>query len=190
MRKKIKIIFHILSTIIVSPFIFFSKIEDSFFSTEYVFVFFGSLLSLIPGRSGSYLRAAYYFYTTHIKYWEFFIGFGSILTHRNIEIGKYTSIGMYCILGSVKIGDNVLIANRISFLSGRHQHFDDKKKNISQITSYKVITIGNHCWIGESSVIMNNIEDSCIVGAGSVVVQSLKSNSVAVGNPAKRIRDL
>ncbi|MFH2060874.1 MAG: acyltransferase [Pseudomonadota bacterium] len=190
MKKTIKFLFHVLATIIVAPFILISNIEGVLFPSEQVFVLFGSFLSLIPGRFGSYMRVAYYRYTTSIETWEFFVGFGSILTHRNIEIGQYSSIGMYCILGSVKIGDNVLLANRVSIPSGRHQHFDDIKKNISQKTSYNMIKVGNNCWIGESSVIMNNIGTSCIIGAGSVVVKPVESNTVAAGNPAKKLKTL
>ena len=52
--------------------------------------------------------------------------------------------------------------------------------------------IGNNVSLGANVVIIGNvvIGDNVIVGAGSVVVKDIPDNSIAVGNPAKVIRNL
>ena len=52
-------------------------------------------------------------------------------------------------------------------------------------------TIGKRSFIGINSVILPGITigDHVIVGSGSVVTKSIPSNCIAVGNPAKIIRE-
>jgi acetyltransferase-like isoleucine patch superfamily enzyme len=51
------------------------------------------------------------------------------------------------------------------------------------------ITIGDDVWIGPYTIIMKGVEigSNSIVGAGSVVRRSLPPNSLAYGNPARRV---
>ena len=48
------------------------------------------------------------------------------------------------------------------------------------------------CWIGAGAIICPNVKigDNVVVGAGSVVVKDVESNSVVAGCPAKEIRKL
>lgn len=54
------------------------------------------------------------------------------------------------------------------------------------------VMIGNNVYIGQSALIMPgvNIGDNCIIGAHSVVTKDIPNNSVAVGVPAKVIKDI
>ena len=121
-------------------------IEKKISAKECAFTFFGTLLSLIPGKIGSYLRVAFYRFTLDNCAWEIYIGFGTIFAHRDSQVGKKTSIGFYCIFGSVNIGENVMIASRVSIPSGKNQHFD-KEGNLTSKTYKTQITIGNNAWI-------------------------------------------
>jgi maltose O-acetyltransferase len=49
------------------------------------------------------------------------------------------------------------------------------------------INIGSRCFIGDSVIVLPGVTigDDCIIGAGSVVVHDIPSNSVAAGNPAR-----
>jgi len=55
-----------------------------------------------------------------------------------------------------------------------------------------MITIGNDVWFGANVTVCPGVSigDNVVVGAGSVVVKDLPSNSVCVGSPAKPIRCL
>lgn len=52
------------------------------------------------------------------------------------------------------------------------------------------VHIGRNCFIGGRSLIMPGVTigDSCIVGAGSVVTQSVPDNCIVAGNPARVLR--
>lgn len=51
-------------------------------------------------------------------------------------------------------------------------------------------TIGDNVYIAANSTVIGDIVigDNVIIGAGSVVTKDIPSNSVVVGNPAKKIR--
>jgi acetyltransferase-like isoleucine patch superfamily enzyme len=53
----------------------------------------------------------------------------------------------------------------------------------------KPIHIGKHVWIGIRCIILKGVTigDCSIVGAGSVVTQSIPPNTIFAGNPAKQI---
>jgi acetyltransferase-like isoleucine patch superfamily enzyme len=55
-----------------------------------------------------------------------------------------------------------------------------------------MVTIEGNCWIGASTLILPNllIQKNIIVGAGSVVTKSLSRNSIYVGVPAMKIKDI
>ena len=52
------------------------------------------------------------------------------------------------------------------------------------------VNIGNCCWIGLNSTIIQkiNIADETLIGAGSVVIEDTEPYTVYVGNPAKAIK--
>jgi len=51
--------------------------------------------------------------------------------------------------------------------------------------------IGKRCFIGANAIIMPGVKigDECVIGAGSIVTKDIPSNCMAVGNPARIIKD-
>lgn len=175
---------------IVSPFIILTRLEELIRSEE-LFHVFGGLLSLFPDRPGSYLRVAYYWATLNKLSLDVFISQGSYFSHRRVEIGKNSSLGAYCVIGSVKIGEEVLIASRVSILSGRHQHdFPTNQERKWGETVVKTVQTWNRRWIGEDAIVLADVGDASIVGAGSVVVKPIPDHTVAAGNPAKLLKKM
>ncbi len=54
------------------------------------------------------------------------------------------------------------------------------------------VRIGKNCWIGAGAIILPGITlgDNVVIGAGSVVTKDIPSNTVAVGNPCKVLREV
>jgi maltose O-acetyltransferase len=54
------------------------------------------------------------------------------------------------------------------------------------------ITIGDNVWIGGGAIVLPGVTigANTVVGAGSVVTKDLEPNIVAVGNPARVIREI
>jgi acetyltransferase-like isoleucine patch superfamily enzyme len=51
--------------------------------------------------------------------------------------------------------------------------------------------IGDNCYIGVNAIIMPGIKigNSVVIGSGSIVTKDIPSNCIAVGNPAKIIKE-
>ena len=112
---------------------------------------------------------------------------------QSLFIGKNTKIGRCFQLNAykfVKIGDEVLISDRVYISDATHNNQDSEKSIISQGTSYKgPVTIENGVWIGINACILPgvNIGKNAIVGANSVVINDVEQNAVVSGIPAKKI---
>ena len=54
------------------------------------------------------------------------------------------------------------------------------------------VRIGKNCWIGAGALIMPGVTigDNSVIGAGSVVTKDIPENVIAVGNPAKVLREI
>ncbi len=88
----------------------------------------------------------------------------------------------------VTIGDDCFIGPNVSIYTACHS--TDPKERNSRREWAKPVTIGDNVWIGGSVTILPGVTigDNVTIGAGSVVVNDIPSNTIAVGNPCKRIK--
>ncbi len=143
------------------------------------------LLSLMPGKLGVFLRRSFYRMTLDRCGIDVHIGFGTTLAHTNVRVGSGVYIGNRCTLGMCVLEDHVTIGSNVDLLSGRRQHhFDDATPVQLQGGSFTSVRVGRNAWIGNSAVIMADIGDAAVIGAGAVVVQGIPARAVAAGNPA------
>lgn len=115
------------------------------------------------------------------------------------DYGKQISIGKrffanfnFTILDEapVTIGDDCFVGPNVSIYTACHST-DPVERNTRQEWA-KPVTIGNNVWIGGSVTILPGVSigDNVSIGAGSVVVNDIHSNTIAVGNPCKVIKEL
>ena len=190
MKQYAKQLLQLLAIVAMSPLILMFYLAKGARQQENCFVFCSQLLSLIPGKTGSYLRIAFYrFSMTHCDS-DVFIGFGTIFAQCDTEIHRGTYIGPQCNIGMSCIGQDVLLGSGVHILSGKNQHnFQDMETPIrDQGGEFEKIAIKNNVWIGNGSIVMADIETHSIIGSGSVVINPIPSTTIAAGNPAKVIK--
>lgn len=171
--------------ILVSPLILAARL-GFMLGTENLYHSLACLLSLVPGKTGSYLRLGYYKGTLKKISSDVIIGFGSFFSRPAAEVGRGVTVGAYCILGRVALGDGVLIASRVSIPSGKYQHGGSEgTAGPGEVLRFDKVTIGARTWIGEGAVVLSDIGEDCIVSAGSVVTRAIPGGYIIAGNPAK-----
>ena len=108
-----------------------------------------------------------------------------------VKIGSETRIGMSnVIIGPVTIGNSVIFAQNV-VMSGLNHSYEDISLPISKQKEITApITIEDECWIGANAVITAGVTigKHCVIAAGSVVTKNIPAYSVAVGNPARVIK--
>jgi acetyltransferase-like isoleucine patch superfamily enzyme len=110
-----------------------------------------------------------------------------------LEIQENSYLGMNTIINGfaakVVIGSNVSIAQNVNIMADSGPNASPAMQQLFLIEKAP-ITIGNHCWIGASAIIMPGVQLGafCIVGAHSYVNSSFPPYSIIGGTPAKLIR--
>ena len=160
---------------------------SAFGRLERVFSLFAQACAIIPGFIGDYSRVAYYRMTLRNCARECEISFGSFFAHPQTTVGRFVGIGPHCIIGYAKIGTGTMIGPFVQILSGSQQHKRDSEGRLTdQGRKFVEIVIGEHCWIGASSVVLADVGDKSTVTAGSVVLTPVPAGIVVGGNPAEK----
>jgi len=113
---------------------------------------------------------------------------GSIDFGARVYLGPYTVIYGH---GGVTVGDNCLIAMHCCILSSNHTVSPPGTPINTQLDVLLPTKIGADVWLGANVTVIGGVTigDGCVIGAGSVVTGDLPPNSIAVGVPARVIRE-
>lgn len=111
----------------------------------------------------------------------------------DVMIGDHTRIGLHnTIIGPVKIGSHVNLAQGITVTALNH-NFDDTEKRIDeQGVSTNPVAIEDDVWVGANAVILPGVTigNHCVVAAGAVVTKDVPPHSLVAGVPAKVIKNI
>jgi len=148
------------------------------------------MMSLLPGRCGNLLRVAFYVRVLERCESTVTICFGTILSKVGARFGSHAYIGPYCQLGLVTIGCDTLLGPGVQIPSGPNTHSFDRLDIPIRMQSgaSQRVTIGDDCWLGANSVVMADIGNQSILGAGSVVTKPLPERTISAGVPARVIK--
>ncbi|MEA5258222.1 acyltransferase [Arcicella aquatica] len=108
-----------------------------------------------------------------------------------VHIGNNSRVGIgNVIIGPVTVGNNVIFAQNIVMSGLNHVYTDVTLPIDLQPVITAQITIEDDCWIGANAVITAGVTigKHSVIAGGAVVTKNIPPFSVAVGNPAKVIK--
>jgi acetyltransferase-like isoleucine patch superfamily enzyme len=123
---------------------------------------------------------------------------------ETIDIGDATSIqDRSLLIGDVRIGSYCTLSLNVLISSGRHYydlkpHWLIRDQDTYALTDcelsknhHRPVRVEDDCWLGVNTVIMAGVTigKGCVVGANSVVTRDLPPYVVAVGTPARIIKN-
>jgi len=111
-----------------------------------------------------------------------------ILIKDNVDIGNNSFISAN---NSIKIGSHTILSSYV-FITDHNHGFEDIKKSLHEqsLSEGGEVVIGDNVFLGTKCSVLKNVKIGrhSVIGANSVVTQNIPSYSVAVGNPAKVIK--
>jgi maltose O-acetyltransferase len=110
-----------------------------------------------------------------------------------VTIGKGTFVNYDCLLldvAPITIGSHCQLATRIQLLTATHP-IDPRPRRLGW-ESAEPIAIGDNVWLGAGVIVCPGVTigDDTVVGAGAVVIRNIPSGVVAVGTPARVLREI
>ncbi len=125
-----------------------------------------------------------------------FIGRNTILSCKNgdIVLGDRANLGFNCEIFSastVHVGADVLMAAYTYLVGGDHLYDRVDIPVLQQGRTARGIDVGSGAWLGAQVVVTDGsrVGRDAIIGAGAVVVGDIPEFAIAVGTPAKVLRD-
>ena len=112
---------------------------------------------------------------------------------KNIHIGNNFTANFNLTILDIKevyIGDNVMIGPNTTITTVGHPLSPkDRRAHLAQGSE---IRIGNDVWLGANVTILPGVTigDNVVVGAGAVVTKDIPPNSLALGVPARVVKEL
>ena len=111
-----------------------------------------------------------------------------------VEIGNYCALVGAIIRtnGRVEIGDYSLIAHEV-LIADHFAAIPPITEGVRQeLSSENGMVIGPNVWIGARAILLGQIQigEGSIVGAGTVVTDSVPSYTIVAGNPARIVRTI
>lgn len=128
--------------------------------------------------------------------------FSYLVGCSKISMGNHTTIRSGSILmaedqdffgGGIDIEDYVLMGSNCSIYTSNHNYSSAEKSIVSQGHKfYPDVRIETGAWVGANVIILPGvvIGKHSVIGAGSVVTKSIPAFKVAVGNPARVIKNI
>lgn len=117
-----------------------------------------------------------------------------IILGNNIQMNDFVHISA---IDKVEIGDSCLFASHVYISDNSHGKYEGSSNDSSPdvapdhreyITA--PVKVGRNVWLGEGVIVMPGVTigNGCVIGAHSVVNSNIPAFSIAVGSPAKVVK--
>lgn len=112
---------------------------------------------------------------------------------ENISIGARTFANYNLTaldVAAITIGEDCQIGPNVQLLTPLHPI--DPQTRRDKLEAAKPIHIGDNVWLGGGAIVCPGVSigDNTVIGAGSVVTHDIPANVVAVGSPARILREI
>lgn len=117
-----------------------------------------------------------------------YVDYGTQLVVGARVFANYGLTALDC--APITIGDDTQLGPHVQLLTPTHPVEPDARR--TKVEAAAPITIGSNVWIGGGVIVLAGVTigDDAVIGAGAVVTRDVPARSVAVGNPARVIRQL
>lgn len=114
---------------------------------------------------------------------------GTLRIGRRVLIGAWSTLS---VLDGLEIGDDCLLAERVSIRDHDHRYADPGVPVAEQGYEVAPVRLGRNVWLGCNVTLLKGVSlgDSCVVGAGAVVTSSFPAGCVIAGVPARELKRL
>lgn len=120
--------------------------------------------------------------------------YGNVKYSPRLEIGENAYIGhrvhiIAC--GHMRLGNNIVLADGVYITDNIHGYQNVEMPIMPQPLTYPgPVTIEDEVWLGEGVCVMPNVTigKHSVIGANAVVTKNIPAYSIAVGIPAKVIK--
>ena len=110
-----------------------------------------------------------------------------------VSVGAGTFVNYDCVMldvAAITIGAACQVATRVQFLTATHP-IDPEPRRLGW-ESGEPIVVGDNVWLGGGAILCPGVTigDDTVVGAGAVVTRDLPAGVLAVGTPARILREI
>ena len=112
---------------------------------------------------------------------------------ENIHLGARSFVNYHLTaldVATITIGEDCLLGPNVQLLTPTHPI--DPRPRRDKLEAARPITLGDNVWLGGGVIVCPGVTigDNSVVGAGSVVTKDIPANVVAVGNPARVVKEI
>jgi maltose O-acetyltransferase len=111
--------------------------------------------------------------------------------HLTIGARTFVNFGLVALdVAPIAIGDDCQLGPNVQLLTAYHPTEPEPRR--AKLEAAAPITIGDNVWLGGGVIVLPGVTigDDSVIGAGAVVTKDVPAGVLAVGNPARVVREL
>jgi acetyltransferase-like isoleucine patch superfamily enzyme len=191
MREMFKWLGRMAATAAIAPALLSFVIRGWLFGRDRALEGSSQRLASMPGILGEYCRRAFLERVLAHCDSTSSVHYGTIFSQTGARLDANVYVGPRCHLGLVHLERDVMLAAGVHVPSGPNTHgvHEIDRSIRDQPGDRRLVRIGEGTWVGSAAVVLADVGRHCVIGAGAVVTHPVPDYSVAVGVPARVIRD-